>query len=121
MPDAMDEIMQMAGSLGQAIRRHPRYTVLREADACVRADKAATEALEAYNKTAAEMARKERQGRPIEVEDKRNLQRLHETVVANETIKAFMRTQADYAELMRKMNDAIFRAITAAEETAQRP
>ena len=116
MAEPMEEILKLAGDLGQAIRRHPRYATLRAADARVRADTSATDALDAYNKAATEIARKERAGQPIEVEDKHRLERLHQVVAANDTIKAFMAAQADYAELMRKMNDAIFRAITAADE-----
>lgn len=108
-----DEILSLARQLGEAISRHPRYVKLREADERVRSDKSATDALDAYNKAAEELSRKERSGRPIEVEDKRRLRSLQETVAANEAIKAFMVSQADYAELMHKMNDAIYRAIAA--------
>ena len=116
MEDNLEEVMHLARQLGEAIRRHPRYVKLRESDARVRQDKSATEALDAYNKAAADLSRKERQGQPIEVEDKRRLQRLHESVAANETVKAFMRTHADYAELMRRMNDAILQAIGVPEK-----
>ena len=119
MDDNLEEVMRLARQLGDAIRRHPRYVGLREADARVRQDKSATEALDAYNKAAAELGRKERQGQPIDVEDKRRLQKLHESVAANETVKSFMRTHADYAELMRRMNDAILQAI--GEETNPPP
>ena len=107
-----DEVLSLARQLGEAISRHPRYVKLRETDERVRADKAATDALDAYNKAAEELGRKEQAGRPIEVEDKRRLRSLQETVAANETVKSFMVTQADYAEMMRKMNDAIYRAIS---------
>jgi cell fate (sporulation/competence/biofilm development) regulator YlbF (YheA/YmcA/DUF963 family) len=115
MNDNFDDVLRLAGQLGEAIRKHPRYIKLREADDRVRADKAATEALDAYNKAVAELGRKERMGQPIEVDDKRRLQRLQGVVAANETVKAFMRTHADYAELMKRMNDAILSAIGAEE------
>ena len=38
----------------------------------------------------------------------------------NETIKAFTLAQTDYAELMRRMNDTIFRAIAQGEQGAAR-
>jgi cell fate (sporulation/competence/biofilm development) regulator YlbF (YheA/YmcA/DUF963 family) len=115
MDDNFDEVLGLAQKLGEAIRRHPRYVKLRQADVQVRQDKAATEALDAYNKTAHGLAGKERLGQPIEVEEKRRLQKLHEVVAANETIKSFMRTHADYAELMRRMNEAIMQSISAGE------
>jgi len=111
MDDGLKEITEQATRLGEAIRRHPRYAKLREADERVRADKAATEALEAYNKAVAAIQKKGQGGQPIEVEDKRNLERLRQVVAGNEAIKAFMQTQADYAELMHRMNDTIYRTI----------
>ena len=121
MDDTFEEILQRAAELGKAIRRHPRYVKLREADSRVRADKAATDALDAYNKAAAALGRKEQSGQPIEVEEKRSIERLHQAVAANETIKAFMRTHADYAELMRRMNNAILEAIGAEGGEAKKP
>ena len=118
MNSDFDEILSLARQLGEAISRHPRYVKLRETDERVRADKAATDALDAYNKAAEELGRKEQAGRPIEVEDKRRLRSLQETVAANETVKAFMVSQADYAEMMRKMNDAIYQAISGEQEPA---
>ena len=120
MADSYDEILEQARRLGELIRSHPRYVKLREADVKVRDDKAATDALEAYNRAATQIARKEQGGQPVEVDEKRDLERLHNTVAANETIKAFALTQADYAELMRKMNDAIFGAITEGEEADEK-
>jgi len=114
--DNFDAVLEQARRLGELIRSHPRYVKLREADTKVRDDKAATDALEAYNRAATQIARKEQGGQPVEVDEKRDLERLHNTVAANEAIKAFALTQADYAELMRKMNDAIFGAITEGEE-----
>ena len=117
--EGFDEILEQAKRLGELIRTHPRYVMLRASDEAVRADKAATDALEAYNKAAAEIARKEVATEPVEVAEKRELQRLHNAVAANETIKAFTLAQADYAELMRRMNDTIFRAISQGEPQAE--
>ena len=113
MNDGYEEVLKLAAQLGEAIRRHQRYVKLRETDERVRSDKSATDALDAYNKAAEELSRKERSGQPVEVEDKRRLRALQETVAGNASVKAFMAAQADYAELMSKMNDAIYRAIAA--------
>ncbi|MCX5675560.1 MAG: YlbF family regulator [Planctomycetota bacterium] len=115
MNDTYEEVLKLAAQLGEAIRRHQRYVKLRETDEQVRNDKSATDALEAYNRAAEDAARKERSGQPIEVEDKRRLRALQETVAGNASVKVFMAAQADYAELMRKMNDAIYQAIAVEE------
>jgi len=117
MTDNLEEILRLAEVLGQAIRKHHRYRTLMEADRAVRADKAATEALEAYNKAFARITEKEQRGEPIEVDDKRQLERLKQVVAGNETFKTFLRAQTEYAELMRRMNDTIFQAIAGGEGT----
>ena len=113
--DNYEDVLKLAAQLGEAIRVHPRYTRLREADDRVRADKAATDALEAYNGAAREVARKERSGQPVEVDEKRRLRGLQEVVAGNPSIRSFMMAQADYAELMNKMNEAIYQAISAGD------
>ena len=117
--EGFGEITEHAKRLGELIGTHPRYVTLRASDEAVRADKTATDALEAYNKAAVEIARKEAAAEPVEVAEKRELQRLHNAVAANETIKAFTLAQADYAELMRRMNDTIFRAISQGDQEAE--
>jgi len=117
--EGFDKVTEQAKRLGELIRTHPRYVTLRAGDEAVRADKTATDALEAYNKAATEIARREAATEPVEVAEKRELQRLHNAVAANETIKAFTLAQADYAELMRRMNDTIFRAISQGEQEAE--
>jgi cell fate (sporulation/competence/biofilm development) regulator YlbF (YheA/YmcA/DUF963 family) len=121
MADTLDEILKQAVRLGELIRQHPRYARLREADDAIRADQAATGALQAYNQAAAKVAKKERALQPVEVAEKQELQRLQETVAANERVKVFMAAQADYAEMMRRMNDTIFDAITGDDDKAESP
>jgi cell fate (sporulation/competence/biofilm development) regulator YlbF (YheA/YmcA/DUF963 family) len=111
MDDAMENILRLAEGVGQAIRLHPRYLKLVEADGKVSADKAASEAWEAYNRAYAGMVQKSQRGQPIEVDEKHRLERLKQAIASNDTLKAFLRAQADYAELMQQMNAAIFKAI----------
>ena len=113
--ESMDDILEQARRLGDLIRQHPRYQRLREADARVRDDAGATGALDGYNKAAVAIQQKEVRGRPVEVEEKRNLDRLRDAVASNETVKAFSTAQADYAEMMQRMNEAIFRAVAGAD------
>jgi cell fate (sporulation/competence/biofilm development) regulator YlbF (YheA/YmcA/DUF963 family) len=116
MDETMDGILRLARQLGEEIRKHPRYVKLMEADKAVRADKVATEALDAYNRAYGLLAQKEQRGQPLEVEEKHRLERLKQVVASNDTFKAFLRSQADYTELMHQMNEAIFQAISAEAE-----
>lgn len=116
--ESMDKILEQAQRLGELIREHPFYQRLREADAEVREDAEATKALEAYNRAATAVQEKEQKGEPVEAEEKRNLETLRDTVVASDTIKAFSQAQTNYADLMRRMNEAIFQAIAEADQKA---
>lgn len=64
------------------------------------------------------MPRRKRTPSPVEVAEKREFEDRRAKVASNETVKAFMRAQADYAELMRGMNDAIYGELGLPEETA---
>jgi len=116
--ESMDKILEQARRLGELIREHPFYQRLREADAKVRDDTEATKALEAYNQAATAVQEKEQKGEPVEVEEKQNLENLRDTVVASDTIKAFSQAQTNYADLMRRMNEAIFQSIARADQEA---
>jgi cell fate (sporulation/competence/biofilm development) regulator YlbF (YheA/YmcA/DUF963 family) len=116
--ESMDPILEQARHLGRLIQEHPYYQRLREADAAVRDDAEATKALEAYNQAATAIQEKEQKGRPVEPEEKRNLDTLRNDVVASEPIKAFSAAQANYADLMRRMNEAIFQSIARADQAS---
>jgi len=116
--ESIDEILDHATALGRKIQAHRYYQQLREADAAIREDNDATQALEAYNQAATAIQEKEHRGQPVEVEEKRNLDHLRDQVAASEPVKAFTAAQSNYADLMRRMNEAIFQAIAEADQNA---
>jgi len=117
--DSMDAILQQARQLGNLIREDPRYRRLREADARVRDDKGAAEALDAYNRAASAIQEKEQKGQPVEPEEKRDLEKHRDAVVANETIKSFSEAQVNYADMMHRMNEAIFQSIAGQDQPTE--
>ena len=116
--ESMDQILDQAWQLGHLIQKHPYYQRLRDADAAVRDDPEATKALEAYNQAATAIEDKEQKGQPVEVDEKQQLEQLRDQVVASEPIKAFSQAQSNYADLMRRMNEAIFQSIAEADQEA---
>ncbi len=104
----MEEILERARKLGQAMHQHPRFKAYVEASEKLHHDPAAAKVMKAYNEVAAKVAEKERGNQPIEVEEKRELEARRQAVASNMTVKRFMQAQADYAEFMRKVNDAIY-------------
>ncbi len=105
---SMDPILARARDLGEALGAHPRFKAYVEASQALQDDAAAREALEAYNEAARGIAEKEQQGQPVEPAKKQAMETKRSAVASNPTVKQFMQAQANYAELMRRVNDAIY-------------
>jgi cell fate (sporulation/competence/biofilm development) regulator YlbF (YheA/YmcA/DUF963 family) len=111
----MEDLLEKARRLGTALAEHERFKTFLDASKRLHEDKAAGEALQAYNKAAKAIAEKGKKAQPVEVVEKQRLERLHGAVVSNETVKAFMKAQADYMELMHNVNDAIYSQLAPPE------
>ena len=108
----MDEIVRRADLLGELIRRNDRFKELRAAEKDVESDDDAKKLVDDLNSLAQRIAEKEHKQQPIEPEDKRALAGAREAVAGNEKLKRLSRAQADFAEMMNLVNDAIRRKLT---------
>ena len=104
------EIISAAEALGKLIARHDATVKFEAAVKKLRDDAEAQRALNDFNRHMAALSEKESKGEPIEVEDKRKLERLQEAVIGNEVLRTFQMVQMDYLDLMRKVDEAISRA-----------
>jgi len=103
----MDDLLRLAAQLGRTIAAHERFQTLRRAEDAVAAD-AATRALLLQRETQMrKIARLEKEQKPVEPEDKHEMLRLNEAVHDNAALQTLARAQADYVEMMRRINDAI--------------
>jgi hypothetical protein len=91
--DDLQELMDKAGALGQAIAAHPR---MREYNAA-----------RDYAKQAERIRELERNQKPVEVADKQKLAEIEGRMAGNDAFKRLMRCQADYVELMNQVNRAM--------------
>ena len=107
----MDDILKMASDLGELIAKHQRYTTLRQAEDAAAGDSETADMLKRYEEKRREMAEAEAANNPIEPEQKRALQEMTERGHANERLQALAKAQADYMELMNRVNAAIRRAL----------
>ncbi len=103
----MDEILKLAGRLGRAIGASPQFTALKECELKARADKNIQEVTAAYEAQLRKIAQLEQEQAPIEPEEKKNLLDLRERVHAMPYLQELLRVQADYTELMDKVNRQI--------------
>jgi cell fate (sporulation/competence/biofilm development) regulator YlbF (YheA/YmcA/DUF963 family) len=107
MPESFDDILADARALGKKIAAHPRTKDFLAAARAVAEDREAQNDLKAYQDAVTRIRTLEAQGKPIEPEDKRKAADAERQVAANEKLKAMMKFQADYLELMHRINTAI--------------
>ncbi len=103
----MEEIIAEATALGKKIIAHPRMTAFATAARAVSDDSDAQGILQAYQDQIAAMREKERDGKPIEADEKRALVDAEAKVAGNDLLKNMMKARADYLEMMKRINDAI--------------
>ncbi|HWL95463.1 MAG TPA: YlbF family regulator [Phycisphaerae bacterium] len=110
----MEDIIADAGALGKKIAAHPRMKAYIIAAKAVNEDKLALDTLKEYQETVEKFREMEMSGKPIEVADKRKIAECESKVAGNDLLKKMMQAQADYLELMHRINNAIDEAAGAA-------
>ncbi len=103
----MEEILELASKLGAAIANNNRYKMFKETEEQLKKDNVAKDISEKLEKQSKKIYELEKNLKPIEVEDKKKLQQLKEEVASNPSIQKFLKAQADYVELMKRINERI--------------
>jgi cell fate (sporulation/competence/biofilm development) regulator YlbF (YheA/YmcA/DUF963 family) len=112
----MEELLKKADELGRLLAAHERFTALMAARDGVRGDEAASKLLADYETQVQKLQKQAAENKPIEVEDKRALADLEQQVASNDAIKAFAAAQADFSEMMSRINRAIYQKIAPAPD-----
>ena len=103
----MDDLIAAARELGKKIATHQRTRDFTAAAKAVAEDKEAQGILKAYQEQVEHLRNLEKSQKPIEVADKRKLADAEARVAGNEKLKNMMKQQADYLEMMHRINRAI--------------
>ncbi len=114
-----EQVLDHARRLAKALATHPRFEALREAENTVRASEEARKLSDDLNAQMEKIADLEARTQPIEPEDKERLEQLREKVHASEPLQNLARTQADYLDLMERVNRIIREGLTAADAPSQ--
>lgn len=109
-------VLEMAKRLGRSVAESPAAAAMRAARKEMEGQADLKQAIEEYQKQAGKIARLEREGKPVEVEEKRRLRDLNEKLVASDVFKRYTAAQVDYIDLMRKVNDTIRRELAEIEK-----
>lgn len=106
MPEPQD-LLNQARALGEALAAHPTVQAYYRAQQAVRSDASARRLLQDYQAQLDRLHTLEAEQKPIEVADKHRLRDLETQVAGHDALKTLMRTQADYVDLMSRVNRAI--------------
>ncbi len=101
------ELLTKAHALGEALAAHAAVQAYLEAQRTLRADSAAQQLLRDYQAQFARVRQLEADQKPIEVEDKHKLRDFELQMARHETLKKFMRAQADYVALRNQVDRAV--------------
>jgi cell fate (sporulation/competence/biofilm development) regulator YlbF (YheA/YmcA/DUF963 family) len=107
----MDAILELADRLGKSIGADSRAQRMSEARAALENSLDDRQLLGDYEKQQRKMHELESKGEPIEPDDKRRLADLHAKVASSEVLKALVKAQADYLELMTTVSQRIEKAV----------
>lgn len=103
----MEDIIAHARELGKKIAAHPRCSEFMAAARAVAEDAEAQQVLKTYQEQLRKMQELTAAGKPIEVEDKHKLADCEARIAGNEKLKMMMKHQADYLEMMNRVNNAM--------------
>lgn len=106
MADIAD-LLAKAKALGEALAAHPIVRDYHAAQKAAKDDKAAQGLIQSHQAQLAKIRQLEADRKPVEVSDKQALRGLEQQMAANETLKRLMRAQADYVDLMNRVNQAM--------------
>lgn len=102
-----DEILREARKLGELVSKHEAAQKLERTLDQLQHDQDAQRVLTDYNRHLQTLAQKESEGKPIEVEDKRQLEALQKKVVLNPLLRDLQKVQMDYVDLLRRVDEAM--------------
>jgi len=110
-------ILDMAQKLGQALADSEQRQALHDAWQALQEHKDVLDTLQAFQQQAGKMQQMEHAGRPIEVEDKRKFQTLHDKLVASDIFKRYTKAEMEFSDLMRHVHATIRKQVADVEKT----
>ena len=113
----MERVLQLARRLGGAISDTERHKALEQARVQTADDASARELLDAFLKQQQHIDDLLRSNKPVEVADKQRLAELQNQVSSHEALQQLLKAQADYSELMHKVNEAIQAGLSGASSS----
>ena len=109
-------ILDMAQKLGQALVESAPWQTLHAAGRALHEQKDVVDTLNAFQQQAGKMQTLEQQGKPIEVDEKRKYQVLHDKLVASDVFKRYTAAEMEFSDLMRQVHATIRKQVADADK-----
>ncbi|MCH8147669.1 MAG: YlbF family regulator [Planctomycetes bacterium] len=103
----MNEILELATKLGKMMAADPRAVAMATARNGLEESRPDRQLLNEYESQQQKLAGLEAEGKPLEPEDKRRLADLHAKVASSDVIKAVIKAQTGYVEMMSAVSRRI--------------
>ncbi len=103
----MEDILELASKLGKRIASDERAEAFMKARQTLEADLEARQLLADYEEAQQKLAELEATGKPLEPEDKRKIADLHTKVIGSDVLKALLKTQTDFIQMMTLVSQKI--------------
>lgn len=116
-----EQIVKAATELGRLIAEHDAAKKFDEMTKKIRDDTEAQRLLTDYSRHMQTIQEKQAAGKPIEVEDKRRLEKFQQDMVANSLLRDLQLIQMDYLDLMRRVEEAMHTPRTGEAPAAEPP
>lgn len=112
----MDEtdILEQAKDLGKQLADHPKVKAYRDTQQRLQSDEQAKRLLRDYQLLAEKLQNAQAQGRKITDQDAAQLQKFEQDLAANDAVKAWMRAQSDYVDLMYRVDRSVQQGLAEA-------
>ena len=112
----MDQIIDLAEKLGQAIADSPQAAALREARDAMNAEPGLRQTLTDFQAQSEKIAQLNAGQGPVEVDDKHRLQELHDKLMGSDAFKKLTAAQVEYVDLMRRVSQAMQKYLAETEQ-----
>ena len=113
----MEKALAAAAELGRQLAQEEAFLRLRAAESAVQGDAAAQKTLEDLQRQRRKIESLESARQPVEPEEKRELLRLTDAAHGDPKLQELVRAQADYMEMMNRINQTIQRALLPESKT----
>jgi cell fate (sporulation/competence/biofilm development) regulator YlbF (YheA/YmcA/DUF963 family) len=101
------EILEQAKALGKHLAGSPRVKAYAESQQKLQADEQAKRLLRDYQLLADKLQKAQAEGKKVTEQDAQQLHKFEQDMACNDAIKAWMRAQSDYVDLMYRVDRSI--------------